>query len=80
LTCGKAGHITKSVEALDGEDFEAFARWFAELQADRWDRQIEATPKPASWTGWLKEQGARWPPAKRGRFEASGDLIFLEAL
>lgn len=42
---GKLEHITRSIEALDGEDFEAFARWFAELQADRWDRQIEADAK-----------------------------------
>lgn len=39
---GKLEQITKSVEALEGEEFKAFERWFAELQAERWDRQIEA--------------------------------------
>ncbi len=39
---GKLEQIAKSVESLDGEDFDAFSAWFAELQAARWDRQIEA--------------------------------------
>lgn len=42
---GKLEQITKSVEALEREDVKAFADWFAELQADRWDRQIEADAK-----------------------------------
>jgi hypothetical protein len=58
LTRGKAGHITKSVEALDVEDFEAFARWFAELQADRWDRPIEADAI-AGKLDWLVEEARR---------------------
>ena len=45
LDMGKLEQITKSVEALEGDDFKAFAEWFAELQADRWDRQIEADAK-----------------------------------
>jgi hypothetical protein len=42
---GKLEQITKSVEALEGDDFKEFAKWFEELQADRWDRQIEADAK-----------------------------------
>jgi hypothetical protein len=45
LRMGKLEQITKSVEALEGDDFKAFAEWFCELQADRWDRQIEADAK-----------------------------------
>ena len=42
---GKLEQVTKSVEALDREDFDAFSNWFAEFQAQRWDRQIEADAK-----------------------------------
>jgi hypothetical protein len=38
-------HIEKSVEALSDDEIKAFAEWFAELQADRWDRQIEEDAK-----------------------------------
>ena len=38
----KLQKIEDSVRALDQEEFRAFADWFANLQADRWDRQIEA--------------------------------------
>ena len=42
---GKIEHITAQVAALEGDDFEAFQAWFVELQAERWDRQIEADAK-----------------------------------
>ena len=38
---GKLEQITRSVESLKGDDFEAFAEWFEQLRAERWDRQIE---------------------------------------
>ena len=37
--------IERSVEALSDEEMKAFAEWFTELQADRWDRQIEEDAK-----------------------------------
>ena len=41
----KLEQIEKSVAELSKEELKAFAKWFAELQADRWDRQIEADAK-----------------------------------
>lgn len=38
----KLEQIEKSVEALSKDELKQFAAWFAELQAERWDRQIEA--------------------------------------
>lgn len=37
----KLEQIEKSVEALSKDELKQFAAWFAELQAERWDRQIE---------------------------------------
>ena len=37
----KLEQIEKSVEALSKDELQKFAEWFAELQAQRWDRQIE---------------------------------------
>jgi hypothetical protein len=34
--------IEKIVRDLPPEEFDAFARWFEELSADRWDRRIES--------------------------------------
>lgn len=42
---GKIEQIAKSVEALEGKEFEAFVEWFENLRAERWDRQIEADAK-----------------------------------
>ncbi|MDX8496300.1 hypothetical protein RFN29_32760 [Mesorhizobium sp. VK22B] len=41
----KLEQIEKSVAELSPEDLKAFATWFEELQADRWDKQIEADAK-----------------------------------
>ena len=41
----KLEQLEKSVAELSKEELAAFAEWFAELQADRWDRQIEADAK-----------------------------------
>lgn len=38
----KLEKIEASVRDLSAEDFRRFSEWFAELQADRWDKQIEA--------------------------------------
>ncbi len=38
----KLEQIEQSVAALSKTEMKKFARWFAELQADMWDRQIEA--------------------------------------
>lgn len=34
--------IKQAVTELSPEEFEAFRAWFAEFDADNWDRQIEA--------------------------------------
>lgn len=41
----KLEQIEQSVAALSSEEMKKFAAWFAELQADLWDRQIEADAK-----------------------------------
>ncbi|MBZ9873011.1 hypothetical protein LB542_19370 [Mesorhizobium sp. BR1-1-9] len=41
----KLEQIEKSVSELSREELKAFAAWFEALQADRWDRQIEADAK-----------------------------------
>ncbi|MBB2835355.1 UNVERIFIED_ORG: hypothetical protein GGD51_005533 [Rhizobium esperanzae] len=38
----KLEQIEKSVTELDKQEFEAFSAWFEALQAERWDRQMEA--------------------------------------
>jgi hypothetical protein len=38
----KLEQIENSVSTLSDEELKAFAEWFAELQWQRWDRQIEA--------------------------------------
>ncbi len=38
----KLEQIEKSVAELSPEELKAFAAWFEALQADMWDRQIEA--------------------------------------
>ena len=34
--------IEEIVRDLPPEEFDAFARWFEELSAERWDRRIES--------------------------------------
>lgn len=41
----KLEQIEKSVAELSPEDLKAFAAWFEALQADLWDKQIEADTK-----------------------------------
>lgn len=41
----KLEQIEQSVAALSKAEIKKFAAWFAELQADMWDRQIEADAK-----------------------------------
>ena len=41
----KLEQIEKSVADLAPEELKAFATWFEEFQAERWDRQIEADAK-----------------------------------
>lgn len=38
----KLEQIEKIVTELDKYEFEAFSAWFEALQAERWDRQVEA--------------------------------------
>lgn len=37
----KLEQIEKSVIELDSKEFEAFSAWFEQLQAQRWDNQIQ---------------------------------------
>lgn len=41
----KLEQIEQSVASLSKSEMKKFAAWFAELQADLWDRQIEADAK-----------------------------------
>ncbi|MDX8443128.1 hypothetical protein [Mesorhizobium australafricanum] len=41
----KLEQIEKSVSELSPEELKAFAAWFEALQADLWDKQIEADAK-----------------------------------
>ncbi|WP_214475712.1 hypothetical protein [Mesorhizobium sp. dw_380] len=41
----KLEQIEKSVASLSPEELKAFAAWFETLQADMWDRQMEADAK-----------------------------------
>ncbi|WP_217575585.1 hypothetical protein [Mesorhizobium sp. GbtcB19] len=41
----KLEQIEKSVAELSPEELKAFAAWFEVLQADLWDKQIEADAK-----------------------------------
>ncbi|OBQ84424.1 hypothetical protein [Mesorhizobium sp. WSM3873] len=41
----KLEQIEKSVAELSPEELKAFAAWFETLQADLWDKQIEADAK-----------------------------------
>ncbi|WFP65467.1 MULTISPECIES: hypothetical protein [unclassified Mesorhizobium] len=41
----KLEQIEKSVAELNPEELKAFAAWFEALQADLWDKQIEADAK-----------------------------------
>ncbi|MBZ9711484.1 hypothetical protein LB543_32875 [Mesorhizobium sp. ESP7-2] len=41
----KLEQIEKSITELSPEELKAFAAWFEALQADMWDRQIEADVK-----------------------------------
>jgi hypothetical protein len=41
----KLEQIEKSIAELSEEELKAFAKWFEELQADAWDRQIQADAK-----------------------------------
>jgi hypothetical protein len=39
---GTVEHIEQQIAALSAEELAVFRRWFAEFDADAWDRQIEA--------------------------------------
>jgi len=41
----KLEQIEKSIAELSPEELKAFAAWFEGLQADMWDKQIEADAK-----------------------------------
>ncbi|MER8632432.1 MAG: hypothetical protein E5Y12_19690 [Mesorhizobium sp.] len=41
----KLEQIEKSVAELSPEELKAFGAWFEALQADMWDRQMEADAK-----------------------------------
>ncbi|MBZ9891018.1 hypothetical protein LB559_24105 [Mesorhizobium sp. BR1-1-3] len=41
----KLEQIEQSVAELSPEELKAFAAWFEALQADMWDRQMEADAK-----------------------------------
>lgn len=54
----KLEQIEKSVAELNPEEMKAFAEWFAELQADLWDRQIEEDIKAGRLDDFFAEAKA----------------------
>jgi hypothetical protein len=47
--------IERAVERLEGDDFARFRDWFARLEADRFDRAIEADIKAGRLDKLLEE-------------------------
>ncbi|AZO13565.1 MAG: hypothetical protein E5V79_02680 [Mesorhizobium sp.] len=54
----KLEQIEKSVAELSPEELKAFAAWFEALQADLWDKQIEADAKAGRLNKLLAEARA----------------------
>src|SRR3954451_22928646 len=54
----KLEQIEKSVAELSEKELKAFAKWFEELQADLWDRQIEADAKAGRLDNLIAEAKA----------------------
>ncbi|TIR17870.1 MAG: hypothetical protein E5X34_23070 [Mesorhizobium sp.] len=54
----KLEQIEKSVAELSPEELKAFAAWFEALQADLWDKQIEADVKAGRLDKLLAEARA----------------------
>ncbi len=42
---GKIENLEERVRALSPEDFARFREWFAQFDAEAWDRQLEADVK-----------------------------------
>ncbi len=42
---GKIENLEEQVRALSPEDFARFREWFAQFDAEAWDRQLEADVK-----------------------------------
>ena len=50
--------IENAVRQLKAEDLAAFRAWFAEYDAENWDRQFEADVNAGS-LNWLREEALR---------------------
>lgn len=50
--------IENAVRQLSAADLAAFRRWFAEYDAENWDRQFESDVK-AGKLDWLREEALR---------------------
>ena len=50
--------IEKAVESLPADDLARFRSWFAEFDADAWDRQIDDDVKSGR-LDWLAEEAER---------------------
>jgi hypothetical protein len=42
---GKIEHLEEQIRALSPEEFARFREWFAQFDAEAWDRQLEADVK-----------------------------------
>jgi len=49
--------LENTVRQLSANDLAAFRAWFAEFDAEQWDRQFEADVRPVAWIGWWRR---RW--------------------
>ena len=50
--------IENAVRGLPAQDLVAFRTWFAEFDAENWDRQFESDVK-AGKLNWLREEALR---------------------
>jgi hypothetical protein len=63
---GKVKDIENQVKELSSEELAAFREWFAQFDAEAWDRQLEADVKAGKLDG-LAERALRDHAAGRSK-------------
>lgn len=63
---GKVKDIENQVKELSSEELAAFRQWFAQFDAEAWDRQFEADAKAGKLDG-LAERALRDHAAGRSK-------------
>lgn len=60
--------LERQVEQLSAEDLAAFRAWFAEFDANRWDRQVEADLETGKLDGLIAEARAEFRAGQSSEF------------